>query len=537
MAALTRWLAAGIPVLVIGGVVFSRVRAEKNAAAELEKEQQARRGSAPTVDAVAAGPQRLDEVIQTVGTVEAPLNVVISPRVTGRITFLDVREGASVSTGQVLVRIDPSEANAAALQQQAQVSEARARLAQAEATTSANNVSIESEIRVQRAALASAQENLRQQEQNYASVVAAAESKVTQAKAEHAAALAEVKQSQAEKRATEARLKNAKANYNRVKALFDQGYRAGKDVEDAQTTVDTEEANVDLAQGQIESNQAAVESAVAQVNSVEKELAIAKQKGRADIAAAKAMVEQAQAALDEATANRSQSNAYNENIRALRAGVNAAEAGARQAGVRVSDTQLSSPISGTVTKRSADPGSLASAGQTILEVQSLKWVYVTASLPIENAPLVRPGQDVEITFDSLPGKVVRAKIADVNRSADARSRQFTVRIRLDNPGEEYRPGMFSQVRVILNSVNASIAIPITALQKGKDGEQVTLIDAEGKAVKREVKTGRRSRDFVEIIEGLEPGDKVVTLSYSPVREGQKVTISGEDDQAATGEKK
>lgn len=535
MAAPTRWLLAGIPILAIGGVVYSRIRAEKGAAAELEKEQQARRGNAPAVDAALAGPQTLDEVIQTVGTVEAPFNVVISPRVTGRITFLDVREGDSVTAGQVLVRIDPSEANAAALQQQAQVSEARARLAQAEATTSANNVSIESEIRVQRASLASAQENLRQQEQNYASIVAAAESRVTEAKAGHSAALAEVKQSQAEKRAAEARLRNAKANFNRVKALFEQGYRAGKDVEDAQTTVDTEQANVDLAEGQIESNEAAAQSALAQVNSVEKELAIAKQKGKADIAAAKAMVEQAKAALDEATANRSQSNAYNENIRALRAGVNAAEAGAKQAGVRVSDTQLAAPITGTVTKRSADPGSLASAGQTILEVQSLKWVYVTASLPIENAPQVRQGQDVEIRFDSLPGKVVKAKVADINRSADARSRQFTIRMRLENPGEVYRPGMFAQLRVIVSSIKAQVAVPITALQKGKEGDEVTVIDAEGKAVKRPVKTGRRSQDFVEIIEGLSPDDKVVTLSYSPVREGQKVSVSGEEEQAS-GEK-
>lgn len=524
MAKLTRWFAVGVPVLALGGIIFARVKAEKAGAADLKAQAEQRRGSAPSVTIAVAGPQQLDEIIEAVGNAEAPYSVQVAPRISGRVTFLEAREGDTVKQGQLLVRIDPSEANAAVSQERASVSEAQARLAQAEATAAANNVSIESEIRSQKAALASAEEDLRQNQQNYESLVAAAESKVTDAKARQASAETEVNQARAELRSAQSRLKNAQRDYDRVKALFEKGYRAGKDVEDAATLVETEQANVDLANGKIASNQSAVESVKAQVTSAEKELAIAKQKGKADIAAAKARVEQAKAAVDEATANRAQVGAYNQNLRALRAGVEAAQAGAAQAGIKKDDTELKAPIEGTITKRSLDPGSLAGVGQSVLTIEYLNWLYVTASLSVDEAQRVRKGQTVKISFDSLPGQSISGTVSDINLAADPRSRQFTIRIRVENPTRQLRPGMFARLNLVVSSINAAVAVPSAALKNGPDGTTVTVIDADDKAAVRPVKVGRRSNEFVEIISGLSAGDQVVTLSYAPVKDGQKVSI-------------
>jgi RND family efflux transporter MFP subunit len=537
MTKLTRWFAIGVPVLALGGIIFTRIKSEKAGAEDLQSQSAQRKGAAPSVEIAVAGPQKLDEIIEAVGNTEAPYSVQLAPRVSGRITFLEAREGDTVNPGQLLVRIDPSEANAAVSQQRATVTEARARLAQAEATATSNSVSIESEIRSQKAALSSAQEELRQNEQNYEALVAAADSKVTDARARQSAAETEVGQARAELRAAQSRLKNAQRDYDRVKALFDQGYRAGKDVEDAATLVETVQADVDLANGKISSNQSAVESAKAQVTSAEKELSIAKQKGKADISAAKARVEQAKAAVDEATANRGQVKAYNENLKALRASVAAAEAGAAQAGIKKDDTELKSPIAGTVTKRGADPGSLAGAGQSLLTIEYLDWLYVTASLSVDEAGRVKQGQEVEIAFDAAPGQAIKGTVADVNQSADPRSRQFTIRIRLENPTREFRPGMFARLNLIVSSTQATVAVPSAAVKEGKEGPTVTVLDAEDKAVPTVVKVGRRTSKFVEITEGLKPGDRVITLSYAPVKEGQKVTISGAADEKKAGDRK
>lgn len=531
MAKLTRWFAIGVPVIALGGIIFARVKSEKAGAADLQAQSAQRRGAAPSVEVAVAGPQKLDEIIEAVGNAEAPYSVQLAPRVSGRITFLEAREGDTVREGQILVRIDPSEANAAVSQQRASVSEAQARLAQAEATASANKVSIESEIRRQKATLASAQEDLRQNEQSYAAVVAAAESKVTDTKARQTSAENEVTKARADLRGAQARLKNAQKDYDRVKSLVDKGYRAGKELEDAATLVETEQAGVDQAAEEVESRKSIVESVKAQVTAAEKEKTIAEEKGKADIKAAKARVEQAKAAVAEAVANRAQVGAYDQNLRALKAGVTAAEAGAAQAGIKKDDTELKAPIDGTITKRAVDAGSLAGVGQSLLTIEYLNWLYVTASLSVDEAGRVQKGQEVKLAFDALPGREISGTVADVNQAADPRSRQFTIRIRLENPTREFRPGMFARLNLIVSSTQAAVAVPSAAVKEGPNGATVTVLDAEDKAVPTKVKVGRRTSQFVEITEGLKPGDRVVTLSYSPVKEGQKVTISRDEPEA------
>src|SRR5207253_2677940 len=118
---------------------------------------------------------------EAVGSVEAPLNVRISPKVTGRIDYLQAHEGDRVTQGEVLVRIDPSEIEAQVSQQQAAVAEAESRLAQAQITQNPTNVGVNTQITQQQAALASVRADYNQTKQNYSSQVASANAAVTDA--------------------------------------------------------------------------------------------------------------------------------------------------------------------------------------------------------------------------------------------------------------------------------------------------------------------------------------------------------------------
>src|SRR4051794_25638747 len=103
-----RWIYVMLPLLLMAGLIIWRIQ-EKKVAAAAQSQQRAARMKAPAVVSVA--PAKVRDVTQkfdAVGTVEAPFNVKIAAKATGRIDFLQVQEGDRVTQGQVLVRIDPS---------------------------------------------------------------------------------------------------------------------------------------------------------------------------------------------------------------------------------------------------------------------------------------------------------------------------------------------------------------------------------------------------------------------------------------------
>lgn len=107
-----RWLYALIPLFALGLLIAWRYRANKAQADELNHQREARKTSAPVVSVVPARMRDIVHTFETVGSAESPFNVKIAAKVTGRIDFLELREGAPVTSGQVVARIDPSQVEA-----------------------------------------------------------------------------------------------------------------------------------------------------------------------------------------------------------------------------------------------------------------------------------------------------------------------------------------------------------------------------------------------------------------------------------------
>jgi len=527
------WLIAGIPLAIILALVGWRVQGENAAAAKLEEQQKARRGAATSVEVAVAGPRTMAESIEAIGSVESPFTIRLSPRASGFIEDVSVREGDAVRAGQVLVKIDPREANAASMQQRASVTEARARLAEAEATASATDVGVQTEIRQARAELTSAEANLNQLERNEEALIASAEDAVADAASRVAAAEADVRNAEAEIRAAEAGRANAKTRLDRAKSLAERGFVAQAEVDNAQAAFESADAQVGVQRAEREASLSAVTGAKTQRAAAEKQLAITKRRTAADIAASRAQVEQARAALQAAIAQQSRSGAYRRNLEALRANVAAAEAQLSQAQVRVSDANLTSPIDGTVTERLADPGSLATPGQPVLVVQNLKWVIVRASIPVDRASQVATGQAATVRIDG-ESTARNGSVWQVNQSADRRSRQFDVLIRLDNSDGRLRPGMFGRVAINLSRGDVAVALPVNAVKESEEGKTVTIVGADDTAQTVPVTTGEERGGYVEIKTGVRPGERVVILSYSPVRDGAKVRIGGPGSEGDAG---
>ncbi|MEQ1935202.1 MAG: efflux RND transporter periplasmic adaptor subunit, partial [Fimbriimonadaceae bacterium] len=186
-----------------------------------------------------------------------------------------------------------------------------------------------------------------------------------------------------------------------------------------------------------------------------------------------------------------------------------------------------SPLSGIVTQRNADPGSLASPGNAVLVVQSNGWLFARSSIPVEQGATVRVGQVVNLTIDALPGQEFNGKISNLTQSADNESRQLGLLIRLENTDGKLRPGMFGHVSIVTKSVRANVTVPREGIKAGREGETVAVVDKDLKVSIRKVKLGIQSPKVAEILEGVKPGEQVVILSYDQLREGQTVKLSGE----------
>ncbi len=515
-----KWFCVILPVIILGSLIAWRLGQVRSEVAE-QSQQRAMRMNAAVVAALAEVRVRdIAQVFEATGSVEAPLDVKLAPKVTGRITYLEVREGDRVRKGQVLVRIDDSEIEANVQQQMANVAEAKYRLAQAELNQTPTDVAVSSQIRQQEAAAKSARADYEQVKQNYEAEVAAASASVTDANAKIEAAKAAVS-------GAEANLKNAKTKYDRIYGLYKQGYIAAQDVDDAQAAVNVQQSALDAANS-------ALKSATAQKEAAEQRLSITKKKGKADIEAANAKMVQAEASLEHAQANTSQKSAYRQSISALKASVAAAEASLRSAQAKRQDTVLVSPLDGYVTARYADPGAIASPTQPILSLQFIKQVWVTVSVPEEVCSRLHIGQDARIRFDALPGRVFTASVVQINPAADPQSRQYVVRVILSNKDNLLKPGMFAHVSLETDKVRDVVAVPREALQEGEAGPFVIVVDKKNTAKRTPVVTGAEDADYVAVLDGVRAGDRIVIRSAFPIRDGQIVTTGGKGGKQSGG---
>jgi RND family efflux transporter MFP subunit len=523
MAAVRRLLLILVPVLVLAFFVFSRVRAVEAAEAKQKAEAGARKGAAASVEVATAESRPIVQTIEAIGNVTSEFTVNLSPRISGLITTLQVREGDPVTAGQVLVRIDPNQAQAQILESKANVNESRSRLAQAQATIQASEVQIETNIRQARAELASAEATLQQVRKQIEGRVANAAATVRQSEAAVAVTKAEKNNRTAELTGAKATLKNEQIRLERVKGLFEKGYVAGSLVDNATAALGVAESAVRVKEGEVESAQADIEAAQAKLEADRTALTTTQASGQAEIQVASARVAQLKSAVTAAEANRAQSPANRANVNALQAGVESVEAQLQAAEAQRKDTELSSPFSGIVTARSADPGTLATPGQAVLRVESTDSLFIIAAIPVTDAARVRPGQPATIRLDGMTDAPLQTTVDTVVPSANPSDRQVSVRMRVKNPTGQIKPGMFAKVSIEIDRTDSTTVVPGDAI---KDGS-VSVVLQDGTTENREVKTGKSDARGIQILEGIRPGEKVIVLSYSPVKPGSKVSITAE----------
>lgn len=188
---------------------------------------------------------------------------------------------------------------------------------------------------------------------------------------------------------------------------------------------------------------------------------------------------------------------------------------------RYDKTQIRAPFAGIVGIRDIAVGEYVRDGQELVNLEDIATLKADFRLPENLLPKVRKGQAVEVTTDALPGAVFKGTVNAIDPMLDPSGRAVQLRARLANPQIRLRPGMFVRVRLVFGDERRALAVPEQALvPEGKDNFVFKV--AAGKAQRVRVKTGQRRGTSVEIVEGLEEGDEIVTAGQLKLRDGVPV---------------
>ena len=146
---------------------------------------------------------------------------------------------------------------------------------------------------------------------------------------------------------------------------------------------------------------------------------------------------------------------------------------------------------------------------------------------------ISPGTNVSISVDALPGKKFFGRIYNISPEINQKNRTFTARVRIQNPNLVLRPGMFVRAEIDVSRAMAGpIWVPAAAVLPADQGSQIVFTVKDGVAVRREVRIGKRAKNKVEIVSGLEQGEVVIVDGQKRVSDLSevKVTIKPQDNQ-------
>jgi multidrug efflux pump subunit AcrA (membrane-fusion protein) len=227
--------------------------------------------------------------------------------------------------------------------------------------------------------------------------------------------------------------------------------------------------------------------------------------------------------------------------------------------------QIRSPISGTITARNVEVGSLilpsggaeglapaagitggpptgGAQGGELFDVTNLDRLEVFISVPEQDALFVQNGQPVDLSFAELPGQTFAGNVVRTSRSLSQQSRTLLAEVHVEDTHHQLRPGMFASARMHYKDLSPAILISGDSLLTMARGQFVPVV--ENNVVQmRLVRVGRDLGTQVYVVAGLRDGDTIVLNPNDQVKEGARVTTrpapagqQGDDATAATGGK-
>lgn len=172
-----------------------------------------------------------------------------------------------------------------------------------------------------------------------------------------------------------------------------------------------------------------------------------------------------------------------------------------------------SPISGRITTRNAAPGLFVQPGNppAPYSVADISRVWMNAGVTESDMPLVHTGQKVQVSILAFPGRIFAGEISTVGASVDPQLHRGMVRAEIDDPKHELLPGMFASFVIATGMPVNNAAVPLDGVIRQGDGSMTVWVTTDRRHFnKRTVRIGLQYAGYEQILEGVRPGEQVVT---------------------------
>lgn len=204
-----------------------------------------------------------------------------------------------------------------------------------------------------------------------------------------------------------------------------------------------------------------------------------------------------------------------------------AQADVAAARARQADRVIRAPFAGVVGLSDVAPGALVNPGAPIVTLDDVSVIRVDFQVPERYLAQLHPGQAILATADAYPGQTISGHIAQLDSRVDERTRAITARAEFPNAGGRLKPGMLMRVGVSRGQ-RTSPSAPETAISVQGDAAYVYVIQQRGPmtmAEQRPVVTGVRQQGYVELLDGVRPGDRLVADGLNKIQPGQPIRVA------------
>ncbi len=431
--------------------------------------------------------------LEVTGTVLSELEAPVASKVVARVQSVLVREGDRVRRGQPLIKLDARDLDAS--------------IAQANATLRASSVGYES-----------ARVSARMESSLSSARIAEAQSKIGQSEAALQAAAAKLalveagprrqEREQAVLAVTQAQsnLTLAESNMRRMAILYREGAISAQQY-------DQYKSQFEVARTQFENAQQG--KSITEEGSRAEEIRAAQEAVRQ----AQAAVQEARAGLKSAQASAMQTDVRKQEIQGAQAQIGQSQASLQMAKISRDYAEITSPFNGIISKRMADPGSMASPGVPLITVQGGA-LRLEAVVPESALVSVRKAAAIPVRFDAIGNRALTGRVAEVSPHGDASSHTFIVKIDLP-VGSGVSPGMFGRARITTGK-ERRLLVPTSALSEREGLHYLYVVNEKHLARLRMVTVGDPTGERIPVLSGLNAGERIVTSSKERITDGATV---------------
>jgi len=203
-----------------------------------------------------------------------------------------------------------------------------------------------------------------------------------------------------------------------------------------------------------------------------------------------------------------------------------AEANVSLAKARLSKTRIVAPFSGTVGSRKISVGTFLRTSEPITQLANLNEIRVNFSAPERYLAKLKRGAEVIISSPVFPDDTVKGRIIAIEPVLNNQTRSAEVVARVQNPGQKFRPGMSANISAILSERAEALTIPSEAVFATGGQSFVFVVQPDSTVSQVPITTGLQLANAVEIVSGLQAGQKVIKAGHQKLFPGAKVMPIG-----------